>query len=140
MRGHFTTGLCASALLVVGLSTAPAAAAPAFSIDWAPCAEAPAVQCGTLLVPVDWAKPRGPRVPLAVARRPADQPAARIGTLFYNPGGPGDGGARYVIGAEKIFSATARARFDLVALDPRGMGTSVQARCGLNPILPETTL
>src|SRR4051812_45895534 len=103
--------LGASALLVVGLVAGPlpgpaaTAGAPAFVIDWAPCATAPAVQCGTLLVPVDWAKPRGPRVPIAVARRPADQPATRIGTLFYNPGGPGDGGAAYVMEAERYFSA-----------------------------------
>ncbi|MFI5896188.1 alpha/beta hydrolase [Actinoplanes sp. NPDC051513] len=72
--------------------------------------------------------------------RSADQPANRIGTLFYHPGGPGDGGARYVMDAERIFSATLRARFDIVALDPRGMGGGVQVHCGLNPILPETTL
>jgi pimeloyl-ACP methyl ester carboxylesterase len=146
MRGPVLARLCASALLVAGLTVgaftgAPASArAPAFTIAWAPCAEAPAVQCGTLLVPVDWAKPGGPRVPIAVARRPADHPAARIGTLFYNPGGPGDGGARYVMAAGTYFSATVLQRFDLVALDPRGMGNSVQARCQLNPIVPETTL
>ncbi len=142
MRRNLIASLCAGGLLVVGLNAGSAAVAgtPAFRIDWAPCAEAPAVQCGTLLVPVDWAKPHGPRVPIAVARRPADQPSARVGTLFYNPGGPGDGGAHYVIAAEQIFSATLRARFDLVALDPRGMGNSVRAQCGLNPIVPETTL
>src|SRR5690349_18213969 len=143
MRRQLITRVCASGLLVGGLiaGAAPAhAAAAAFTIDWAPCATAPAVHCGTLQVPLDWSKPRGPRVPITVARRPADNPAARVGTLFYNPGGPGDGGARYVIGAEQIFSETLRARFDLVALDPRGMGDSVKARCGINPILPETTL
>src|SRR4051794_23708391 len=122
MRGHLFTRLCATGLLVVGLTSgslpgsAATAGAPGPRIDWAPCAAAPNVRCGTLLVPVDWAKPHGPRVPIAVARRPADQPAARVGTLFYNPGGPGDGGARYVIGAEQFFSATVLARFDLVAL------------------------
>lgn len=148
MRRQLITGLGATGLLLAGLTAgslpasagAPAARPPTFRIDWTPCPTAPAVQCGTLQVPVDWAKPHGQRVPVAVARRPADDPAARVGTLFFNPGGPGDGGARYVIGAEQIFSDTARARFDLVALDPRGMGNSVRANCGLNPILPETTL
>jgi pimeloyl-ACP methyl ester carboxylesterase len=98
------------------------------------------VQCGTLQVPVDWAKPSGPRVPIAVARRPADRPAAKIGTLFYNPGGPGDDGAHYVVDAAHYFSPTVLTRFDLVALDPRGMGDSVKPRCGINPMTPETTL
>jgi pimeloyl-ACP methyl ester carboxylesterase len=119
---------------------ASGAQSPAFHIDWSPCSGAPAVQCGTLQVPVDWAKPNGRRVPLTVARRPADNPAARIGTLFYNPGGPGDGAARYVRNAEQFFSPTVLTRFDLVGLDPRGTGDSVKAQCGVNPIVPETTL
>src|SRR4051812_7565615 len=145
MRGHLIASLCASALLVLGSGTAsnsePAAAGgPTFRIDWAPCADAPAVQCGTLLVPLDWAKPLGPRVPIAVARRAPDQPGKKIGTLFYNPGGPGGGGAPDGKDAASIFSPTVRARFEIVALDPRGMGDSVQVHCGVNPILPETTL
>jgi pimeloyl-ACP methyl ester carboxylesterase len=31
-------------------------------------------------------------------------------------------------------------RFDLVAMDPRGTGDSVKARCGINPFTPDTTL
>ena len=146
MRRHLITRLGAGGLLLAGLAagslpaTAGGSAAPAFRIDWGPCADAPGVQCGTLEVPVDWAKPNGPRVPLALARRPADDPAARVGTLFYNPGGPGDGGARYVRNAGEIFSPTVLHRFDLVGLDPRGTGGSVKVSCGVNPIRPETTL
>src|SRR4051812_24895373 len=98
MRRHLVPGLMTSGLLVVALAAgsvpayarAPSANRSTFHIDWKACT--PAVQCGTLQVPVDWSRPDGDRVPLAVARRPADNPAARIGTLFYNPGGPGDGG------------------------------------------------
>ena len=90
MRRHLIPRLAASALLVAGLTAASipayagatAAKTPTFHIDWTPCAEAPAVQCGTLQVPVDWSKPNGERVPLAVARRPADNPAAKVGTVF----------------------------------------------------------
>ncbi len=145
MRRQLIFRLGAGGLLLGGLlagpGAGPATAGPAaFSIDWSPCATAPAVQCGTLQVPLDWSRPHGEKVPIAVARRPADNPAARVGTLFYNPGGPGDGGAHYVIAAEQIFSETLRARFDIVALDPRGMGDSVKVSCGINPITPETTL
>ena len=148
MRRHLATRLGATGVLMAALTAgsipayaeAPATGPPTFRVHWTACAGAAAVQCGTLHVPLDWSKPTGERVPIAVARRPADDPAARVGTLFYNPGGPGDGGTPYIIGAEQIFSATLRARFDLVALDPRGMGDSVHVRCGLNPLTPTTSL
>jgi pimeloyl-ACP methyl ester carboxylesterase len=145
MRHQTITRLAAGVLLLAGLSagSVPAFAgtsAGAFKVDWKPCPDAPTVQCGTLQVPLDWSKPKGERVPIAVARRPADNPAARIGTLFYNPGGPGAGAARNVVAADTFFSATLRARFDLVGMDPRGMGNSVQVRCGLNLFRPDSTL
>jgi pimeloyl-ACP methyl ester carboxylesterase len=148
MRRPIIARLGAGALLVCGLTAGfvPAYARPSttgpptFRIDWTPCATAPAVQCGMLRVPLDWSKPHGERVSLTLARHPADNPAARVGTVFFNPGGPGDGGARYVVGAENYFSETLRARFDIVGLDPRGTGNSVMPRCGVNPLTPETTL
>jgi pimeloyl-ACP methyl ester carboxylesterase len=145
MRRQLITRLAAGVLLLAGLTagSVPAFAgtsAPAFKIAWTPCEGAPTVQCGTLQVPLDWSRPNGQRVPVAVARHPAESPAARIGTLFFNPGGPGDGAAKYIVGAENYFSPTLRARFDLVAMDPRGMGNSVQVRCGVDFFIPESTL
>ncbi len=113
---------------------------PASSIDWAPCPGSDVAQCGTLDVPVDWSQRRGERITLAVARRPADRPEARVGTLFYNPGGPGDGGVDYVVNAELIFSATLRERFDIVAMDPRGVGGSTPVVCDVPVIAPGYTL
>ncbi|WP_250032816.1 alpha/beta fold hydrolase [Paractinoplanes maris] len=145
MQYQAITRLAAAVLLLAGLSTGsvPANAvssAGTFKVDWKPCPDAPNIQCGMLQVPLDWSKPTGERVPIAVARRPADDPGARIGTLFYNPGGPGAGAARYIVAAETAFSPTLRTRFDLVAMDPRGMGNSVQVRCELNLFTPDTTL
>ena len=82
-------------------------------------------QCGTLRVPADWSHPKGRKINVAVARRPADDPAHRIGTLFFNPGGPGDGGVKYVIAADTFFSDTLRARFDIVSVDPRGVAKAL---------------
>jgi pimeloyl-ACP methyl ester carboxylesterase len=76
---------------------------------------------------------------VAVARRPADDPARRIGTLFFNPGGPGDGGVKYVIAADTFFSDTLRARFDIVSVDPRGVGASTPIKCGVPAFTPEYT-
>ena len=118
----------------------PRSALPPFTVRWAPCPQAPAVQCGTLRVPVDWADPGGRQITLAVARRPADNPAHRVGTVFFNPGGPGDGAAKYVVGAEQFFSPTLRDRFDLVGMDPRGVEGSSQIQCGVPVFTPELML
>src|SRR5262245_34652695 len=112
---------------------------PRYHLDFAPCPGSAVTQCGTLRVPADWSHPNGPRINVAVARRPADDPAHRIGTLFFNPGGPGDGGVKYVIAADTFFSDTLRARFDIVSVDPRGVGDSTPIRCGVPALTPEYT-
>ncbi len=116
---------------VTGEPSAGAAAGPR-SIGWRPCAEAPqeypAVQCGTLSVPVDWARPGGPRFDLDLVRRPATDPAARIGSLLASPGGPAP--ARdFVIRAAAATSEEIQRRFDIVAVDPRGTGPSAPVLC-----------
>src|SRR5512142_2743653 len=102
------------------------------TITWGPCAEDPTVECGTLAVPIDWRRPDGPTVDLALARRPATDPAARIGSLVINPGGPGGSGVDAVLGGHG-FSPSVASRFDLVGFDPRGVGRS-------HPILCSTAL
>ncbi|MEU4286823.1 alpha/beta fold hydrolase [Kribbella sp. NPDC026596] len=123
----------------VSAAESETAAAPAYKIDFSPCPGSANVQCGTLRVPADWAAPKGPKITVAVARRPADDPAHRIGTLFYNPGGPGDPATDNVIAADTFFSATLRARFDIVGVDPRGVGGSTPITCGVPPLTPEYT-
>ena len=70
------------------LVVAPAAQAGSPSINWTACEGSTVAQCGVLQVPVDWSKPGGEKIAVGVARRPASDPAHRLGTLFYNPGGP----------------------------------------------------
>src|SRR5262245_20324555 len=84
---------CVLAVIATALAVlTPPSASAAQSIAWAPCAEYPGAECGTLSVPVDWNRPRGPRIDVALARTRATDPAARIGSLIINPGGPGGSG------------------------------------------------
>ncbi|HEU4347297.1 MAG TPA: alpha/beta fold hydrolase, partial [Actinoplanes sp.] len=132
-------------LAVAGaISTGPpasAARAPTPGItDWQPCPERPDVQCGSLQVPLDWARPDGPTITVAVARNPVDDPAQRIGALFLNPGGPGGPGVFFAMYGDIIFSPELAKHFDLIGVDPRGMASSTPVLCTGNPYPPDQTV
>ncbi|MER7843960.1 alpha/beta fold hydrolase [Kitasatospora sp. NPDC096077] len=122
----------AAGLLLAGLTPAAASAAapapPVPALTWSkPCA--PGFQCDTAQVPLDYRDPHGRTVDLALIRRPADDQAHRIGTLFYNPGGPGIPGTTALPAAAMLLPAQLRRRFDLVGFDPRGIGASTTLNC-----------
>ena len=71
-------------------TTTPTTQPPVTPMVWSPCNGD--LQCGTLVVPLDYADPDGPTIPIAVARHQAEDPAARIGSLVIDPGGPGVSG------------------------------------------------
>ena len=125
-----------------GASAAESADTPqsTYPISWRPCPDQPKVQCGTLRVPLDWARPRGEKITLAVARHPATDPAHRIGALFVNPGGPGGGGVEIATLAELIFSPELVSRFDVVGVDPRGIAGSTPVSCRIPDPQPGYTL
>ena len=132
MAGLRSTRLGAVVVTVVlaclGLGAASASAA-ATKIAWSKCFGGP-FQCGTLQVPLDYSKPNGPVVSLAVVRLPATDPAHRIGSLLLNPGGPGGSGVVYtVMAGPDLYTPEVRARFDLVGFDPRGIVGSTALRC-----------
>jgi len=69
-------------------------------------------------------------IDLALTRRRAGSGSDRIGSLVVNPGGPGASAVDYLQAAAGQLPASVRARFDLVAFDPRGVGRSRPVRCG----------
>ncbi len=83
-----------------------------------------AVDVATIDVPVDYAKPNGPRFELFVARFNALDPQQRIGSLLVNPGGPGFGGSDLALYAAQIYDRSLLERFDIIGWDPRGTGQS----------------
>ncbi|MET9767222.1 alpha/beta hydrolase [Streptomyces sp. NPDC006415] len=117
---------------------APASADPASRPDlkpfygqrlrWTDCATE-GYACTRLTVPRDYDEPgNGETFVLPVARAAAGKPDRRIGSLVYNPGGPGAPGVQSLEeGMDEAFGRAARDRFDIVAVDPRGVGASVPA-------------
>jgi pimeloyl-ACP methyl ester carboxylesterase len=110
----------------------PASAPAAAKLSWQPCAN-PAQKgfdCARTRVPLNYRHPRGAKIHLALIRHRATDPAHRIGTLFYEPGGPGTPGTTFFPSfAFNGFPAAVRARFDIVSWDARGVGDSTAVQC-----------
>jgi pimeloyl-ACP methyl ester carboxylesterase len=101
------------------------------SIDWQPCGvEYPTAECATVQVPLDYDRRCGRQIELALARIPASNPGDKIGSLFFNPGGPGESGVKILLnGSGDFISQATGGRFDVVGFDPRGVGASTPIRC-----------
>ena len=133
------------AMLVAGLiscgmeTPASPASAPASSgrpptrIAWTACADQNDLQCGSVVVPLDYHHPSGATISLAVARKPAANPSTRIGVLLFNPGGPGESGDQILPVVLGLLPPAVVARFDVVSFDPRGTGASEPLDCGTSP-------
>lgn len=102
---------------------------------WKRCeAAAPAeFRCATIKVPLDYRKPGGERIDLAISRIKATAPGERHGVLLSNPGGPGGEGLYMPLSMAEALPASARQKYDLVGFDPRGVGRSSPVSCGLEP-------
>ncbi len=85
-------------------------------------------ECATLTVPLVEGEPA--TVDLALTRLRTAAPEGRIGSLVVNPGGPGASAVDYLQRGWQLVPEQVRARLDLVAFDPRGVGRSSQVRCG----------
>lgn len=95
-------------------------------IEWHDCED---WQCADFVVPLDYTNPDRGELTLALTRLPAGNPATRIGSLFFNPGGPGASAVDYLKLVAFAVPAEIKQRFDLVAFDPRGVGGSSPIVC-----------
>lgn len=151
----------APVVLALGLllAGAPAAAAPTeeaiattppVRVDASPvpCADVDVdldgVVCGRLTVPVDWFSADDTAqgsIAYAVHRATA---AKKVGTLTFNPGGPGQSGLsvlRVLLGKDPLrpwarLPKLVVEQFDIVAWDPRGVGASTPALQGCGSANP----
>ena len=103
-------------------------------IAWEACEQAPVagLECAVYEVPLDYRDPSGEKIELALRRMPANE-AEPIGTLFFNPGGPGGTGSGQFVEWLGQFPAPVREQFDLVSWDPRGIGESTSVQCFASP-------
>ncbi|MER6079576.1 alpha/beta hydrolase [Streptomyces sp. NPDC001833] len=86
-------------------------------------------QCATMKAPLDWSKPKGATIGLALIRARASGDASkRIGSLIFNFGGPGGSGVTTLPAFGTDYAAL-RTRYDLVSFDPRGVGRSDPVEC-----------
>lgn len=123
-----------SVLFVLTATSAGSQDKPASPLAWHPCsADAPpALECAELQVPLDHSQPQGTQVTVGMNRLRATGPTPRIGSLIFNPGGPGGSGSAFVAleaAGTRVFSPAIRERFDLIGMDPRGVGTSTPVQC-----------
>ncbi|MFC4607989.1 alpha/beta hydrolase [Streptomyces maoxianensis] len=85
-------------------------------------------ECAFMDAPLDYAKPDGETIELALIRAKARDPGRRIGSLIFNFGGPGGSGIATLPAAAADY-ATLHTRYDLVSFDPRGVGRSAAVEC-----------
>ncbi|MDQ0909747.1 pimeloyl-ACP methyl ester carboxylesterase [Streptomyces canus] len=143
--------LCGATVVLAGTLTAvPAEAGTSLSaataqavakVSWKKCGtdDYPTLQCGSVKVPLDYAKPQGRKITLALSRVPHTAKKYQ-GPLLVNPGGPGGSGltlAGFVAGS---LPKAVAAQYDVIGFDPRGVGDSKPALdCvpgNFNPVRP----
>ena len=145
--GRSLGGLLIAGLLIAGCSSAPQAVPPPIpeptptedspspevdpligfygqELDWRECGGA---ECTKVQVPMDYDEPDGKTVELALTKIPAT--GKSIGAVFLNPGGPGGSAFDYAKAADIVVSPAIRESFDIVGVDPRGVGKSEPVRC-----------
>ncbi|HEY5356069.1 MAG TPA: alpha/beta hydrolase [Streptosporangiaceae bacterium] len=117
-----------------GSSSSPASAsdppgASASALSWHSCSPGGAsLQCASLRVPLDYARPGGRSITLALSRVPATAPASQQqGDLLVNPGGPGGSGLSLAAFVAAGLNPQVAADYNIIGFDPRGVGSSVPA-------------
>jgi pimeloyl-ACP methyl ester carboxylesterase len=96
-------------------------------LRWKDCRDGD--RCASLTVPLDYARPQGRTLELALLKVPAKDQQGKVGSLVVNPGGPGGSGVDYAASAASSFGGPLLRSFDVVGFDPRGVGQSDPLRC-----------
>ncbi|MBV2354223.1 alpha/beta hydrolase [Streptomyces sp. J2-1] len=121
--------------------TLAASRARAAGIAFGPCDDLPGapdtLRCGTVRVPLDYARPDGGQIELTVSRAPAThrdphnskRKVPGQGALVYNPGGPGASGVYFPLAGTLPAWQRIAAAYDLVGYAPRGVDGTDPLSC-----------
>ncbi|MEU9455497.1 alpha/beta hydrolase [Streptomyces sp. NPDC048277] len=108
------------------------------AITWGKCPQPsegtsrnPRLTCGTLKVPLNYRKPGGAKIEVAVSRLSTAEPGKRHGVLLLNPGGPALGGLDMPATMAPTLPKSVLDRYDLIGFDPRGVEHSTPQSCRL---------
>ncbi|MTB88445.1 alpha/beta fold hydrolase [Aeromicrobium senzhongii] len=93
-------------------------------VTWTDCDDD---RCTTVEVPIDYEKPDGETLRLAVRRVPATGKGGSA--IFANPGGPGGSAQDFVGYLASELPDSLRRTHDVVGVDPRGVGQSTPLQC-----------
>lgn len=113
------------------------------TIDWRPCDESEVVpsmlnapkdmekyECATITAPMNWDDPKSEPIDLGIGRYIGAKRGAQSPPLFYNLGGPGgDAVGSLSAVVANVFTQEIVDAYQVVALDPRGVGASSPIWC-----------
>ncbi|WP_369386780.1 alpha/beta hydrolase [Streptomyces sp. CG1] len=136
----FTVGITAT--LIAAFAPAQASAAEPLNRfgnqmpAWQRCdaSQPAALQCATIEVPLDYSRPGGKTIKLAISRMQTSVPGKRHGVILFNPGGPGGEGLDMPVMMKDAMPKKVLEQYDLIGFDPRGVGRSSPVTCGLNGV------
>ena len=106
-------------------------------VEWYDCVSAAGVeksadktgfQCAKVKVPLDYSQPDGQTIEIAMKKHLAAG-STRQGTLFMNPGGPGESGVNDIGESVTSTFAGVQKAYDIIGFDPRGVGSSTAVNC-----------
>ncbi|WP_244976089.1 alpha/beta fold hydrolase [Nocardia huaxiensis] len=102
-------------------------------LDWKSCEDPKldeaGARCAEVTVPLDYSDPGGRTMTVAISRFASPDPAQRRGIMLSNPGGPGGAGLDFPIDFGAAMTPDVRAQYDLIGMDPRGVGRSTPVNC-----------
>lgn len=94
-------------------------------VEWSGCGSE---RCAWITVPVDYAKPDGATTRIRVVVHPAEGGKAKR-SILVNPGGPGGSAVDFASTMASSFGSDVRTMYDVVGVDPRGVGESSPLEC-----------
>ncbi len=116
-------------ITIASLRPHPSAALSAYynqKPDWKPCADG--MTCASVKVPINWQHVTSASIRIAMVKHAAT--GTRLGSLVFNPGGPGGSGVADVeAGVDEVVDANVAAHYDVIGFDPRGVGESSPVTC-----------